>query len=676
MKKIMLIVSMILLIGSLLAQATLPFTYDGGSPSEVTGLTANGLGSYSASPKMKFDGTGDYLILNFNSNPGTLTFDLKWNQSTAAPRFPGNFELQESSDGINYTTVQLYDSINGTALPNGTVISETFSTFSTNTRFIKWIYTSKSNGNIALGNLSLTAAGASNAPSITNITSITTPPLANEDSNISATVTDADGQDNINQVKIAYTINSGATQYIIINNSIGEPTIYAGNIPASAYNDGDLVEYWIIATDSDDPVHTTESAHYKFFAGISPISTIRALDANNYPVYNNIVCRISGIALNNDGTFNPTTYNDAFIQDATGGLDAFKSSQLTEFNFTEGHSYTLIGTITHYNGKFEIVLTSATDNGFIGLPNIMIVTISQLLADPEYYEGRYIGVMNVNKTSGTWPTTNAHATLVVNDGSSDGSLYINKNTGCYLENEPVWPKDIKGIFSQFDSSSPYDSGYQILVRSINDFVNAGTLPVTFSAFDAVLTASNTVSLQWTTQTESNVYGYYIFRSTSNTTTNAERVSALIPATNTSSEHSYEYQDVEIESNQTYYYWITSYELNGHTEWYGPKSVTTNNPNIVPTLPSTTTLVKTYPNPFNTNQTQSIEVKVRDTETATLSIYNIKGQNVKTYNNLTPGTHNLTWNAKDNQNNSCASGIYFYKLTSPTTTVMKKVMIVK
>jgi len=519
-------------------------------------------------------------------------------------------------------------------------------------------------------------AGVASAPVISNITSITTPPLANEDSNISATVTDADGQDNINQVKIAYTINSGATQYVIINNSVGEPTVYTGNIPASAYNDGDLVEYWIIATDSDDPVHSTESAHYKFFAGISPISTIRALDANNYPVYNNIVCRISGIALNNDGTFNPTTYNDAFIQDATGGLDAFKSPNLTDFNFTEGHSYTMIGTITQYNGKFEIVLTSATDNGFIGLPNIMIVTISQLLANPEYYEGRYIGVMNVNYSSGTWPTTNANATLVVNDGSSNGTLYINKNTGCYLENEPVWPKDIKGIFSQFDNSSPYTEGYQILVRSINDFVNAGTLPVTFSAFDAVLTASNTVSLQWTTQTESNVYGYYIYRNTSNTTTNAERVSALIPATNTSSEHSYEYQDVEIESNQTYYYWITSYELNGHTEWYGPKSVTTNNPNIVPTLPTSTTLVKTYPNPFNTNQTQSIEVKVRDTETATLSIYNIKGQNVKTYNNLTPGTHNLTWNAKDNQNNNCASGIYFYKLTSPTTTVMKKVMIVK
>ncbi len=519
-------------------------------------------------------------------------------------------------------------------------------------------------------------AGVASAPVISNITSITTPPLANEDSNISATVTDADGQDNINQVKIAYTINGGATQYVIINNSVGEPTVYTGNIPASAYNDGDLVEYWIIATDSDDPVHTTESAHYKFFAGISPISTIRALDANNYPVYNNIVCRISGIALNNDGTFNPTTYNDAFIQDATGGLDAFKSPNLTDFNFSEGHSYTVIGTITQYNGKFEIVLTSATDNGFVGLPNIMIVTISQLLANPEYYEGRYIGVMNVNTLPGNWPTTNVNATLTVNDGSSDGTLYINRNTGCYLENEPAWPKDIKGIFSQYDNSSPYTEGYQILVRSINDFVNAGTLPVTFSAFDAALTASNTVSLQWTTQTESNVYGYYIYRNTSNTTTNAERVSALIPATNTSSEHSYEYQDVEIESNQTYYYWITSYELNGHTEWYGPKSVTTNNPNIVPTLPTTTTLVKTYPNPFNTNQTQSIEVKVRDTETATLSIYNIKGQNVKTYSNLTPGTHNLTWNAKDNQNNNCASGIYFYKLTSPTTTVMKKVMIVK
>jgi len=203
-----------------------------------------------------------------------------------------------------------------------------------------------------------------------------------------------------------------------------------------------------------------------------------------------------------------------------------------------------------------------------------------------------------------------------------------------------------------------------------------TLPVTFSSFDAVLTGANTVSLQWTTQSESDIYGYYIYRSNTESQVDAMRISTLIPAANTTCAQNYEYQDAEIEMNETYYYWISSYERNGHTEFYGPRVVHTEDTNIVPSLPEITTLTKAYPNPFNSNQSQNIEVKVRETETASLNIFNIKGQVVKTYNDLSAGTHTITWDAKDNNNNKCASGIYFYKLTSPSTTMMKKVMIMK
>jgi len=147
-------------------QASLPFSYDGGKPTGVTGLTHIGLGTdYSSSPKMKFDSAGDNLILNFTGSPGTLSFNIKWNQSTSATRFPGDFELLESADGISYTRVQLYDATTGTALPNGTVVSESFTTLNSATRYLKWNYTTKTNGNIALGLISLSAV--SGTPVIT-----------------------------------------------------------------------------------------------------------------------------------------------------------------------------------------------------------------------------------------------------------------------------------------------------------------------------------------------------------------------------------------------------------------------------------------------------------------------------------------------------------------------------
>jgi hypothetical protein len=140
------------------SQATLPFTYDNGKPGlSVNGLTQSGLGSdYATSPKMKFDTTQDYLILNFSGVPGALSFKIEWNQgSSASSRFPGDFILKESVDGITYTTVQLYNATNGTPLKNSVTVTETFTHLFPATRYLKWIYTSKTNGNIGIGAISL-----------------------------------------------------------------------------------------------------------------------------------------------------------------------------------------------------------------------------------------------------------------------------------------------------------------------------------------------------------------------------------------------------------------------------------------------------------------------------------------------------------------------------------------
>ena len=144
---------------TVLGQATLPFNYDSGKPvTTVTGFTQSGLGTdYAASPKMKFDTQGDYLILNFSGTPGALSFKIVWNQNTSTTRFPGDFILQESSDGVNYTTVQTYNTTSGTALTNGASVTETFTTLLAITRYLKWVYSAKTNGNIGIGAISLAA---------------------------------------------------------------------------------------------------------------------------------------------------------------------------------------------------------------------------------------------------------------------------------------------------------------------------------------------------------------------------------------------------------------------------------------------------------------------------------------------------------------------------------------
>ena len=143
--------------GVVVDYATLPFSFDGGRADieGTNGFTHEGLGSdYASTPKLKFDTTGDALVLKFNERPGKLTFDIKGNSFSG-----GTFTVQTSEDGVNYTDLRTYTELGATQ-------SETFNTLGENVRYIKWVYTEKSSGNVALGNIALAKYSAP-APSIT-----------------------------------------------------------------------------------------------------------------------------------------------------------------------------------------------------------------------------------------------------------------------------------------------------------------------------------------------------------------------------------------------------------------------------------------------------------------------------------------------------------------------------
>ncbi|MCD4665979.1 MAG: T9SS type A sorting domain-containing protein [Bacteroidales bacterium] len=84
----------------------------------------------------------------------------------------------------------------------------------------------------------------------------------------------------------------------------------------------------------------------------------------------------------------------------------------------------------------------------------------------------------------------------------------------------------------------------------------------------------------------------------------------------------------------------------------------------------------FPNPFN--PTTTISFSIPKESHAELSIYNIKGQKVKTLLNESAviGKHTVSWNGKDEYGNSLSSGIYFYKLKSGVYTTTKKMILLK
>ena len=160
MKNKILLMSTLLISIVAYSQAILPTAWSFPTTNLPSGWTESGTSFYTASgntpPAMKFDNTGDYMIINLNSNPGDLTYYLTGNG------FSGGsvFTVEESDLGSVWTTLHSHVSP-----PNASYTMYTDVPQST-TRFIRFIYTDKVNGNIGLDDVNVDIGTATAAQEI------------------------------------------------------------------------------------------------------------------------------------------------------------------------------------------------------------------------------------------------------------------------------------------------------------------------------------------------------------------------------------------------------------------------------------------------------------------------------------------------------------------------------
>lgn len=133
---------------------SLPHTWndtDGKSAyTTALGCTLSGIGTdYASAPKLKFDNTGDYMIIQVADAPGTITFNIKGNSLSGSY----SFKIQESTNGSTYTDARDLTSVSSTASSESVSLNR-------NTRYIKLIYATKAVGNIGVGGISITKAAA------------------------------------------------------------------------------------------------------------------------------------------------------------------------------------------------------------------------------------------------------------------------------------------------------------------------------------------------------------------------------------------------------------------------------------------------------------------------------------------------------------------------------------
>ena len=132
----------------------------------------------------------------------------------------------------------------------------------------------------------------------------------------------------------------------------------------------------------------------------------------------------------------------------------------------EGDEITIRGTINHFNGLAQIAPDEITFN-----------TSGNALFDPtvvttldESTESQLVKMLSVSLVDPTqWDNSNTSGFNVdITDGTNTFLMRIDNEVDLYNMPAPVGLFNLTGIGGQFDSSDPYDSGYQILPRYTAD----------------------------------------------------------------------------------------------------------------------------------------------------------------------------------------------------------------
>ncbi len=203
------------------------------------------------------------------------------------------------------------------------------------------------------------------------------------------------------------------------------------------------------------------------------------------------------------------------------------------------------------------------------------------------------------------------------------------------------------------------------------------LPVALSSFTAN-GGDGLVTLRWTTQSERDNLGFYLYRSEGNRRDHHRITQELIPgAGNSSGPRNYSWTDRQVENGITYWYWLVTLDIQGGGYKHGPAMATpmAMESNTEP-LPGAYRLSPNYPNPFNPETW--IDYQLPRSGSVNVSIYNASGQLVLTLvdEQQGPGYYRVRWDGRDLSGQPVASGVYFCQLRSVQLVETTKMLLLR
>jgi phosphatidylserine/phosphatidylglycerophosphate/cardiolipin synthase-like enzyme len=203
------------------------------------------------------------------------------------------------------------------------------------------------------------------------------------------------------------------------------------------------------------------------------------------------------------------------IQDSTGGIALFEFDGIGPFHFNLGDSVSIEGEVGQFIGLTQMINLSSyvlhnTDNPEANplvvtcndVENTLIISGPDSLPEPN--EARLIRINDAQLIAGTWPTTctGVNTVLTIQDASGTTTLFIDKDSELCGSPGPTGSFDVVGILSQFDTTAPFNGGYEIVPRYFTDIIPTSPGPRFLGNPEVVDQDSTSARIIWETDTNS------------------------------------------------------------------------------------------------------------------------------------------------------------------------------
>lgn len=290
--------------------------------------------------------------------------------------------------------------------------------------------------------------------------------------------------------EVSTTSGTGFGNSVTLTQSGGtvtSTTIYVRlNGPAANYSQtGDIV---VSSTGANNETVALDGETLAYT--LYPIGAVTTVDGQGVADSAGVYVELRGVVHcidfdGNDG------YSFTIIDGPGDGINVFNFNDVDGYVVTEGDSIGVKGQIDQFNGLIQVFAEEIT----LFSQGNAIVTPTVVTALDESTESQYVTLENLSlvNNEATWP---ANGNVDVTDGNNNYVIRIDADSPLAGTSTPNGPFDATGLGGQYDSSSPFDSGYQLFPCSVNPLCNVDVTTATTNATATANATGTGVTYQW------------------------------------------------------------------------------------------------------------------------------------------------------------------------------------